>query len=124
MHKYENCIVKCENKVALRKLYNKLTELGIEEFNSELYTGTEYDYDRIDGIFSNIEYDPDKEIWILIEYQDYSIGPFPKGYAFYFRHNKELDGKIGKNKFQDWSTFEEIPYHTFFRKDKFNELLK
>jgi len=126
MRKYENCIIKCKNKVALKNLYNKLTEIGVEEFKSELYDDTEYDNDRIDGIYNSHYYDSDKEIWLLIEYQDYGIGAFPEGYLFQFTHSDKKDKPPSLEKWQiSYTTkLEEISYHTFFRKEKINELLK
>ncbi len=125
MHKYENCIIKCENKKALRKLYNKLTEIGIEEFNSELYTDELYDQDRIDEIYSNTKFNQDKNIWMLIEYQDYSIGPFPPGYVFSFKHMEDLENKSAYGStLIDWTKLEEIPYYNFFREEKLERIIK
>ena len=94
MHKYENCIVKCKNKEELEKLYNNLFELLNLKDNL---------YNNIDHLYKTYDFNEDEEIWISIEYVN------NVGYMFYFRTNSVLN---------EWSNKKEIPYHTFFRKEK------
>ena len=108
MHKYENCVIKCKNKYELEMLYNRLGEIGVEEANKDIY-GDE----RIHYIYYH-NYNENTPIWMLIDYIDKPFTGLKAGYFYFFRQSF----------LNEWLDLQQIPYHTFFRKEKINSILK
>ena len=47
---YDNVVIKCENETQLRKLFDKLTEIGVCETNADIYD------DRIESLYETNYY--------------------------------------------------------------------